>query len=105
MKHILLTPAEREALTRLGQTLKLGRLRRNLSQQDMAERMGVSRSTIIALENGTPGIAIGTLLKALDIFGYPERLGSLLADDPIGDELDLATGRQRVRHRHDMADF
>lgn len=105
MKYTLLTPTERDALTRLGQTLRLSRLRRNLSQQDMAERMGVNRSTVVALENGAPGVAIGTLLKALDILGYPERLGHLLVDDPIGEDIELMTGRQRARNKDDVADF
>jgi len=96
---------ERQALERLGQTLKLARLRRNLSQNEFAERMGVSRLTVVALEQGKPGVSIGALLKALTVLGYTERLGELLASDPIGDSLDLTEGRRRAGARNDVADF
>ena len=50
---------ERESFTRLGRTSRLARLRRNLSQQEIAERMGVSRASVIAMEKGEPGVALG----------------------------------------------
>ncbi len=96
---------ERESLTRLGRTVRLARLRRNLSQQEIAERMGVSRASVVAMEKGEPGVALGILVKGLTVLGYTERLGELLASDPIGEEMDLATGRKRAGARDDVADF
>lgn len=96
---------ERDSLRRLGLCVRLARLRRNLSQDDLAARMGVGRSSVVQLEKGGPGIGIGILLKALTVFGYTERLGELLASDPTGDELDLALGRQRAAGKDDVADF
>jgi transcriptional regulator with XRE-family HTH domain len=96
---------ERESLARLGRTVRLARLRRNLSQDDFASRMGVSRSSVIALEKGAPGIALGILIKALTVLGYTERLGELLANDPVGEEMELAIGRKRAGHKDDVADF
>ena len=96
---------ERESLDRLGRTLRLARLRRNLSQDELAARMGVSRASVIAMEKGTPGVALGILVKALMVFGYTERLGELLASDPVGEELDLALGRKRAGAKDDVADF
>lgn len=96
---------ERESLSRLGKCVRLARLRRNLSQNDLAERMGVGRGAVVGLEKGTPGIGLGILIKALTVFGYTERLGELLGNDPIGDEMDLAIGRQRAGGKDDVADF
>lgn len=67
--------------------------------------MGVARPSIVALEAGKPGIGVGILLKALTVFGYTERLGELVASDPIGDEVDLVAGRRRATSRSDVADF
>jgi transcriptional regulator with XRE-family HTH domain len=96
---------ERESLRRLGLCVRLARLRRNLSQEDLASRMGVGRGAVVHLEKGEPGVGLGILVKALTVLGYTERLGELLANDPIGDEMDLALGRQRAGSKDDVADF
>ena len=66
-RRVLLSGEERDALGRLGQTARLARLRRNFSQSELAERMGVARPSVAALENGHPGVGIGVLLKALSV--------------------------------------
>lgn len=99
MRHRLSTN-EIATLKRLGQTIRLARLHRNLSQDEMAERTGLSRSSIVALEAGHPGVGIGHLTKALTVFGdtdYLAKLSELMASDPIGDEMALVEGRQRAR--------
>lgn len=96
---------ERNALHKLGKSIRLARLRRGLSQNDFAERVGVGRGAVVTLENGAPGVGIGILAKALMVLGYADRLGDLLASDPIGDEMDLAMGRQRAGAKDDVADF
>lgn len=96
---------ERESLDRLGRTVRLARLRRNLSQDQFAARMGVSRATVVALEKGAPGVALGILVKALTVLGYTERLGELMASDPVGEEMELAIGRKRAGAKDDVADF
>ncbi|HSK42021.1 MAG TPA: helix-turn-helix transcriptional regulator [Arenibaculum sp.] len=102
---MILGTDERESLERLGRTVRLARLRRNLSQAELAERMGVSRSSVVMLERGGPGVGIGILLKALTVFGYTDRLGEILADDPMGEEMELVTGRRRAGTRDGVADF
>ncbi len=49
-KTVIMSGPEVETLRRLGQTLPLARLRRDLSQAELAERMGVARPTVAALE-------------------------------------------------------
>lgn len=100
----ILSSEELDSLSRLGQTLKLARLRRDLSQQELAEKMGVARPSVVALEAGKPGVGVGILLKALTVLGYTSRLGELLASDPIGDDMDMAR-RHSVGNRRHVADF
>ncbi len=105
-RAVIMSGPEVETLRRLGQTVRLARLRRNLSQAELAERMGVARPTVAALEKGNPGVGIGPLLKAMSVMGYTGRLGDLLAADPIGDDLDAVTGRKRGgRSAHHVASF
>jgi transcriptional regulator with XRE-family HTH domain len=101
----IISTEELESLRLLGQRVRLSRLRRNMTQQDLAERMGVGRLTVVSLEKGRPGVSLLTLLKALTVFGYTERLGDVLAVDPIGEGMEIVTGRQRAAHVSGVADF
>lgn len=68
-------------------------------------RAGVSRKSILSLEAGSAGSSIGLLAKVLEILGYPDRLAALLESDPIGEDMELITGRRRAGGRSDVADF
>ena len=78
-------PAAR-SLDRLCLALSLARRRRNLSQQDLAERIGTSINTVRRLESGHPGSALQHLVRALQVFGELDKLDQLLdtANDSIG---------------------
>lgn len=47
-----------------------------MSQLELAERLGVSRSTVVAIEQGSPTVALGTVFEAAVIVGIP-----LVAED------------------------
>ena len=89
----------------LGRRIKLARLRRNLSQAEMARRAGVSRVTWIALESGKGTTSLALLARAMELLGYAGRLPALLESDPIGEDLDVVFGRQRGGARDGLADF
>jgi transcriptional regulator with XRE-family HTH domain len=104
-RAVLLTTEERESLERFGQRLRLARLRRNLSQSDMAERAGVTRKTYQALEAGRRTASVGLLVKVLGILGYPDRIAHILESDPVGEDLEEVHGRKRAGRGSDVADF
>ncbi len=55
------------SLPRLGGAVRRLRLERGLSQAELAQRTGVSRQWVIAVERGrTEGIELGRLLRVLD---------------------------------------
>lgn len=68
--------ATRHRLRELGEGLKAARLARGLTQSEVAERLGVSRFTVMALERGEPGVAIGTVLEAAALLDLPLSEGS-----------------------------
>lgn len=74
------------ALKKLGSDIERARLRRNMSQEMLAERIGVSVRTIQRMEQGYSGMAVQHLVRALHVFGELERLNQLLdsAQDTIG---------------------
>jgi len=87
------------SLDRLGLALSLARRRRNLSQQDLAERIGTSINTVRRLESGHPGSALQHLVRALQVFGELDKLDQLLdtANDSIGLILMDEKLPQRIR--------
>jgi len=60
-----------EALVLLGQLIRAGRIKRKLSVQDLAERVGVSRDMIRRVESGDPRCGIGSVFEAATIVGVP----------------------------------
>jgi len=96
---------EKKTLELLGRRLRLARLRRNLSQEDMAERAGVTRKTYQALEAGKSTSSLTLLTRTLLILGYLDRLSDLLASDPIGEDFEEIYGRKRAGRIVGVADF
>lgn len=101
----IFSSSESESLQRLGKRVRLARLRRNLTQAELAERMGAARMSVVSLERGRPGVALGTVLKALTVLGYTDRIADLLASDPIGEGMEAVSGRKRASIRADVASF
>ncbi len=58
-----------EGLGLFGKTIRLGRMQRRLTAQELAERMGVSRSTLQRIEKGDPKVEIGLMFEAASILG------------------------------------
>src|SRR3546814_4836174 len=81
-RAVLSRPVER-ALHRLGQDISAARRMRRLSQEDLAQRIGTSLSTVRRMEDGYPGTALHTFLGALQILG---RLDAVLDGMAIKNE-------------------
>lgn len=95
-------PSATRALARLGQNVRLARKRRGLTAGLVAERAGMSRPTLRALERGEPAVTLGALVNVLLVLGLHEELGAVAADDPVGRELadaDLLGGGSGRRSR------
>lgn len=85
-----LLPKHKRILADLGENLKLARLRRKLSAEQVSERAGVSRSTLSLMENGSAGASLGKLLQVLVVLGLEADLARVAADDVLGRKLEDA---------------
>lgn len=97
-----LLPKHERLLTEMGENLRLARLRRQLSAEQVAERAGVSRSTLHLMENGSAGTSLGKLLQVLVVLGLESDFSRLAADDVFGRKLEdarLIETRRRVPKR------
>lgn len=80
----------------LGRRLKELRLRKNVSQLELARSVAVARSTIERLENGTGKISV--LIAVLRELGQLDNLELLLPDQPAS-PLALAARQGRKKER------
>ncbi len=89
MKRSLL-PNQRRKLSSLGENIKLARLRRNLSAQQVADRAELSRSTLTKIEKGDEGVALGAIFRVLIVLGLDQDILLLAKDDKLGRALQDA---------------
>ncbi len=83
-------PSLQRILNEFGENIKLARLRRKLSAEQVSERAGIARSTLWLIEKGTPTVAMGTYMQVLFILGLEKDLLSMAADDKLGRKLQDA---------------
>lgn len=86
MKRALL-PSQQRTLTTLGENIKYARLRRDLSSEQVAERAGISRNTLIKIEKGDEGVAIGYYFRVLAVLGLDKDILLVAKDDVLGRRL------------------
>lgn len=100
-KQPVLLPKAQRILLELGQNIKLARLRRKLTTEQVAGRAGIARSTLWLVEKGSPGVAVGTYLQVLIVLGLEKDLLLVAQDDQLGRKLQDAklTVRERAPKR------
>ena len=70
------------------QQIKMARLRRKLSATLVAERAGISRSTLWKVENGNPSVAVGIYAAVLHALNNMDKdLLKIAGDDELGRKL------------------
>ena len=107
-KSIAVSRAAQDALTVLGNQVRLGRHARGWTITELAARLGVNPRTVSSLETGSPSVSIGTvfnaaLLVGVELFGLsgPE----LARARRVGEEtLALLPERVRKSVRAESAD-
>ena len=90
-------PPVARALRQLGHDLSVARRTRRWTQQDLAQRMDISVSTVRRMEDGNPGTALHTFLRALHVLGRLEDMVNVMALDQ--DTLGLALTQQQLPQR------
>ena len=93
-KAVTVLPATLDILMKMGEQIKLARLRRNLSVDLTAERAGISRATLWKVEKGDPSVAIGIYASVLHALNDMDKDLLLVAqNDPLGNILEQEVGR------------
>jgi len=74
------TPVAKQ-VAELGQRIRVARLRRGWSVADLANRVGINRNTLAALELGKPGAAVGACFTVLWALGLERTLHGVADPD------------------------
>jgi DNA-binding XRE family transcriptional regulator len=89
------------AVKQLGENIHLARVRRRMSQDELAAACGITRKTLYALENGKSGTTMATVFLVLWKLGLLNTSTALA--NPDADEhgkiLEAARRPKRVRPR------
>jgi len=87
---MVILPKTRKILDELGENIKLARLRRKFSSQQVAERANISRPTLSAIEKGKLTVSIGSYLLVLQVLRLEKDFLLLAKDDELGRKLQEA---------------
>ncbi len=100
-KPILPLPVVK-ALNKLGQDINDARRRRRITMELMAQRAGISRSTLAKIEKGDPVTSLGGYASALFVLGMTNRLSDLVDanHDLTGRQIFDENLPQRVRSKN-----
>ena len=89
-KKMIILPKTRRILAEMGENIKLARLRRKFSSEQVAERANISRPTLSSIEKGKPTVSIGSYLLVLQVLGLEKDFLLLAKDDKLGRKLQDA---------------
>lgn len=81
----------------LGRNLKTARLRRNLTLQEVADKIGVSRNLVAAAERGSLSSSISLYITLLWVYDLQSNVSKLA--DPNKDDVGLSLSQLRLPKR------
>ena len=89
-----------ENLSIVGEQLRLARLRRDLSIEQVAERAQCGRMTVARLEKGIPTVSIGVLLRVLYALQLGDDILKIAQDDVLGRTIqDIELKKKRASRK------
>ena len=94
-----LPPTIAQILKTCGENISLARKRRNITTTMMAERSGMSRNTLRAIERGDGAVTLGAYASVLFCLGLENDLALIAKDDPLGRKLQDIKLTQPKRER------
>ena len=73
----------KRTLKKLGADMADARKRRRISTSTMAQRAMISRTTLVKVEKGDPGVSIGVIATVIFVLGMTDRLADIADADGV----------------------
>jgi len=89
-KKPLLLPSVKKILEQFGENIKLARLRRKYSTEQVAQRANISRPTLLSIEKGSGAVSLSSYVQVLFVLGLEKDLLKVAEDDRLGRKLQDA---------------
>lgn len=89
-KKIVTTPYLERVFAQIGENIRLARLRRRFSAEIVAQRAGIARNTLRAIERGDTSVTMGAYANVLNSLGLEKDLTLVARDDELGRKLQDA---------------
>ncbi|HEV2349299.1 MAG TPA: hypothetical protein VG028_05565 [Terriglobia bacterium] len=86
-------------MRKLGHDIRDARRRRRIPVAIAAQRASISRTTLVKIEKGDPGVSVGSYATVLFVMGMADRLADLAdaKNDPVGLQLEEENLPKRIR--------
>ncbi|KAA6332973.1 hypothetical protein EZS27_018569 [termite gut metagenome] len=84
---VILLPKLTKMLEEMGENIKLARLRRKLTMEQVAARAGISRFTLRQVEKGEAGVSLGMYAQVLFVLKLEKDLLLIASNDVVGRKL------------------
>lgn len=98
-KTNIILPKGKAILSEMGEQIKLARLRRKLTAEQVSERAGISRATLWSIEKGSDSVTMGAYFQVFFVLGLEKDFLQLAKDDILGRKLQDADLLPKKRGR------
>lgn len=91
----------KKTLEKLGSDIKEARIRRKISMELMAQRAGITRTTLVKVEQGDATTSMGIYAKVIFILGLNDNLADIadIRNDKVGIMIESKELPKRARTR------
>jgi transcriptional regulator with XRE-family HTH domain len=93
-----------DSIKRVGENVRAARLRRQWTEEELAQKAGISRLTLRSLERGSPGVGLSALVSTLWAMGLNGSLGRLASREEDTEGATLVESRLGSRVHRSTAD-
>ena len=91
-----------QSLKKLGANLKTARLRRNLTIEDVAQKIGAGRFVVADAERGKPSTGIAIYAALLWVYGLLDPLAEIADPSHDAEGTALSIKRKRAGHAREL---